>query len=79
MLSLLRGPYFHVTIVSRPAQFETGHKDMAALGNNIFRRSKVPNEPSISLRSFRRLKRRRAWQRSRTPNKQHVDSENIEE
>ena len=52
-------------------------KLVAALGNNIYRRSEVPNEPSISQRSFCRMSRRRAWQRLRTPNK-HVDSGDIE-
>ena len=46
---------------------------VATLGNNVHHRSEVSNEPSISPCS----RRRRAWQRSRTPNKR-VDSGNIE-
>ena len=30
-------------------------KCVLALGNNVYRRSDVPNEPSISQRSFRRM------------------------
>lgn len=34
---------------------ENGYKDVAALINNVYRQSEVPNEPSISQWSFRRM------------------------